>query len=160
MKKLSSFLFFGIKAFIVLIIFINCIPLQSSIPTEILIANKLQDRILRLEVQQLVKLGNGLFRPNTKIITEKATPQIIKNTIASIDWKQPTFISLIDTINYDCSLQVSGVSTKQKLSLEATLFPYEKENVYVDLETVEQVTQALIYFLKGEDVWRNEYEKK
>ena len=118
-------------------------PLEST-------KNQTENRDLRLVV-----FHN--FGQDEKIISEKATTEIIRNTMNSINWNEFHIVQLED--ENDSTLHVSGSLNDDGL---ASGFTKEDDHILMvkPIETVEQMIEILVDFLKGENIWRNNYEYK
>ncbi|CAM3535582.1 hypothetical protein [Aequorivita lipolytica] len=97
------------------------------------------------------------FGENLKTISEKATPEIIKNTMESINWNEFHIVQLED--ENENALHVSG-----SLYEDGLASGYVTENDHILIvnppKSVKELTEILIEFLKGEEIWRNKYEYK
>ncbi|WP_197276022.1 hypothetical protein [Mangrovimonas sp. TPBH4] len=112
------------------------------------VENYAENRILRLVV-----FHN--FGKHEKIISEKATSEIIRNTMNSINWNKFHIVQLEDE-NHN-ALHVSGSLSDDGLASTFT----KGDNLILmvkPIETVEQMVEILINFLKGEEIWRNKYK--
>tara|TARA_R110002073_G_scaffold269599_1_gene432761 strand:+ start:594 stop:1058 length:465 start_codon:yes stop_codon:yes gene_type:complete len=100
------------------------------------------------------------YGEKTEIITEKATAEIIKSTMKSIDWNEFHIVQLEDknAVGYK-ALDVGGSLGDDGL---ASGLVTDDDHILLikPLETVDQMTQILLDFLKGEEIWRNKYEYK
>ena len=100
------------------------------------------------------------YGETTKTISEKATAEIIKNTMTSTNWNEFHIVQLEDE-NGDKykALHVSGSLNNDGL---ASGFVTDDDHILLvkQLKTVEQMTEILLDFLKGEEIWRNKYEYK
>ncbi|HLT53366.1 MAG TPA: hypothetical protein VKZ97_05735, partial [Flavobacteriaceae bacterium] len=100
------------------------------------------------------------YGEKTEIITEKATAEIIKSTMKSINWNEFHIVQLEDK-NADGykALDVGGSLGDDGLA--SGLMTDDDHILLVKpLETVDQMTEILLDFLKGEEIWRNKYEYK
>ena len=97
------------------------------------------------------------FGQDERIISEKATSKIIRNTMNSINWNEFHIVQLED--ENDNALHVSGSLNEDGL---ASTFTKDDNHILMvkPIETVEQMIEILLDFLKGEDIWRNKYEYK
>ncbi|GAB5564117.1 MAG: hypothetical protein Wins2KO_11800 [Winogradskyella sp.] len=122
--------------------------------TELRNAETLQEkRDLKLSV-----ISN--YGENTKTISEKATAEIIKSTMKSTNWNEFHIVQLEDENGNEYkALHVSGSLGDDEL---ASGFVTDDDHILLvkSLETVEQMTEILLDFLKGEEIWRNKYEYK
>jgi len=108
------------------------------------------NRNLRLAVAH--DLGQDL-----KTITKKVTPEIIRSTMNSINWNEFHIVQLEE--ENDNALHVSGSLSDDGL---ASGFVTENDHIVLvkPIETVDQMTEILLNFVKGENIWRNNYEYK
>lgn len=158
MKKKSTYIIIGILALTGLVAFgsWNSKPKvkmtkRAQNRTEILNTDKQQtNRHLRLVVAY--DFGREL-----KTISEKATAEIIKSTMKTINWNEFHIVQLEDENNN--ALHVSGSLGGDGL---ASGFVTEDDHILMEkpIVTVDQMTEILLDFLKGENVWRNKYEYK
>jgi len=95
------------------------------------------------------------FGQDEKIISEKATSEIIRNTMNSINWNEFHIVQLED--ENDNTLHLSGSLSEDGL---ASTFTKDDDHILMvkPIETVEQMIEILLDFLKGEDIWRNKYD--
>lgn len=110
--------------------------------------NRTENRNLRLVV-----FYN--FGQVEKTISEKATSEIIKNTMNSINWKEFHIVQLED--ENDKALFVGGSLSDDGL---ASGFTKGDDLILMvkQIETVEQMIEILLDFLKGEDYWKYKYK--
>ncbi|MEM6894615.1 MAG: hypothetical protein AAF554_13065 [Bacteroidota bacterium] len=92
-----------------------------------------------------------------KTISENASQEIIKSTMESINWNEFHIVQLEDNRNNDFkALHVSG-----SLGADGLASGFVTENEHILLveppETVDQMIEILLDFLKGEETWRNKY---
>ena len=121
---------------------------------------ELQNGEIRQEKRDLKLTVSYDFGENTKTISEKVTAEIIKSTMKSINWNEFHIVQLEDDNNDGYkALHVSGSLGGDGL---ASGFVTDNDhNLMVKpIETVDQMTEILLDFLKGEDIWRNKYEYK
>lgn len=100
------------------------------------------------------------YGERTKVISEKATAEIIKSTMKSINWNEFHIVQLEhqNSGGYK-ALDVGGSLGEDGLA--SGLMTEDEHILLVEpLETVDEMTEILLDFLKGEDVWRNKYEYK
>ena len=100
------------------------------------------------------------YGENMKTISEKATADIIKSTMKSINWNEFHIVQLEDeNDNGYKALHVSGSLGDDGL---ASGFVTENDHILMvkPIETVDEMTKILLDFLKSENVWRNKYEYK
>lgn len=112
--------------------------------------NQIENRNLRLVIFRN-------FGQEEKKISEKATSEIIRNTMNSINWNEFHIVQLED--ENDNALHVSGSLTADGL---ASAFTKDDDHILMvkPIETVEQMIEILLDFLKGEIIWRNKYKYK
>ena len=95
-----------------------------------------------------------------KTISENVTVEIIKETMNSINWNEFHIVQLEDK-NADGYkvLDVGGSLGNDGL---ASGLMTDDDHILLakPLETVDQMTEILLDFLKGEDFWLNKYEYK
>ncbi|TXG36706.1 hypothetical protein [Seonamhaeicola maritimus] len=100
------------------------------------------------------------YGDSTKTISEKATAEIIKNTMKSINWNEFHIVQLEDE-NGDGykSLHVSGSLEEDGL---ASGFVTDDDHILLvkPPTTVKEMTEILLDFLKGEEIWRKKYDYK
>jgi len=100
------------------------------------------------------------YGETTKTISEKATAEVIKSTMTSTNWNKFHIVQLEDENGDEYkALHVSGSLSDDGL---ASGFVTDDDHILLvkQLKTVEQMTEILLDFLKGEDIWRNKYEYK
>ncbi len=154
---MNTYIIFGVLALI------GIIALSSWNSRTLKIAKKrteLQTGEIRQEKRDLKLTVSYNYGENTKNISEKATPEIIKSTMKSIDWNEFNIVQLEDenSAKYK-ALYVSGSLGDDGL---ASGFVTDENHILMikPIETVDQMTEILLDFLKGENVWRNKYEYK
>ena len=100
------------------------------------------------------------YGENTKTISEKATAEIIISTMKSINWNEFHIVQLEDKNGEGYKvLHVSGSLDDDGL---ASGFVTDDNHILMvkPIETVDQMTEILLDFLEGENVWLNKYEYK
>lgn len=115
---------------------------------------------IRQEKRDLKLTVSYNYGENTKTISEKATAEIIISTMKSTNWNDFHIVQLEDeNENGYKALHVSGNLGDDGL---ASGFVTDDDHLLLakPLETVEQMTEILLDFLKGEEIWRNKYEYK
>lgn len=121
---------------------------------------ELNNSEIRKEKRDLKLTVSYDFGENTKTISDKATVEIIKRTMKSINWNEFHIVQLEDE-NGDGykALHVSGSLSDDGL---ASGFVTDDDHILLvkPIETAEEMTEILLDFLKGENVWRNKYEYK
>ena len=95
-----------------------------------------------------------------KTISENVTVEIIKETMNSINWNEFHIVQLEDknadgykVLDVGGSLGNDGLASRLMTADDHILLAKP-------LETVDQMTEILLDFLKGEDFWLNKYEYK
>ena len=97
------------------------------------------------------------FGENLKTISEKPTPAIIKSTMESINWNEFHIVQLED--ENENALHVSGSLYEDGL---ASGYATEDDQILIvnPPKSVKEMTEILIDFLQGEEIWWNKYEYK
>ena len=152
MKILRTYEIIGISVLIGLVIFTSCNSKQNLKSTE-MSETRIEKRNLKLTVM------SG-FEGDQKTISENATSEIIKSTMLSINWEEFHIVQLEDlNSNGFKALHVSGSLSEDGL---ASGLVTDDDHILMTkpIETVDQMTEILLDFLKGEDIWRNKYEYK
>jgi len=95
-----------------------------------------------------------------KTISENVTVEIIKETMNSINWNEFHIVQLEDK-NAD-GYKVLDVGGSLGYDGLASGLMTDDDHILLakPLETVDQMTEILLDFLKGEDFWLNKYEYK
>ncbi|MCX2743791.1 hypothetical protein OO013_07940 [Mangrovivirga sp. M17] len=158
---MNTYIIFGVLALIGIFTFISWNTKWNS-NTPVIAKNKTELRNLEIQQEErdLKLIVTYDYGQKTKIITEKATAEIIKSTMKSINWNEFHIVQLEDK-NADGykALDVGGSLADDGLA--SGLVTDEDHILLVKpLESVDQMTEILLDFLKGEDVWRNKYEYK
>lgn len=158
---MNTYIIFGILALIGIFALVSWNSKRNSNTYEIA-ENK--SELLNREIRQkqrglklTVSYDDGEI---TKTISEKATAEIIKSTMESTNWNEFHIVELEDENgNGYKALHVSGSLGDDGL---ASGFVTGDDHILLvkPLETVEQMTEILLDFLKGEEIWRNKYEYK
>jgi hypothetical protein len=158
---MNTFIIFSILILIGVIALVSCNSKRNSNTlkvsedkTELLNVKILQEK------RNLTLLVTYDYGEKTKIITENATVEIIKSTMKSINWNEFHIVQLEDknTDEYK-ALHVSG--SLEDDGLASGLVTNDDHILLVKpLNTVDQMTEILLDFLKGEDVWKNKYDYK
>lgn len=158
---MNTYIIIGILAFIGLVAFVSLNSNRNLKTTEIAEnRNEKQNNEIRQDKKNLKLTVSYGFDGNLKTISEKATSEIIKSTMESINWNEFHIVQLEDqSDNAFKALHVSGSLVEDGL---ASGFVTDDDHILMvkPIETVEQITEILLDFLKGEDVWRNKYEYK
>ncbi|NQX81108.1 MAG: hypothetical protein HRT66_03810 [Flavobacteriaceae bacterium] len=100
------------------------------------------------------------FDGNQKTISENTTSEVIKKTMQFINWNEFHMVQLEDlSSNGFKALHVSGSLAEDGL---ASGLVTDDDHILMTkpIKTVDQMTEILLDFLKGEDVWRNKYKYK
>ena len=107
--------------------------------------------------RNLTLLVSHDFGQVEKTISRKVKSKIIRNIMDSINWNEFHIVQLRDENNK--TLHVSGSLNKDGL---ASGFITKNEHLLLEksIETVDEMTEILIDFEKGENIWRNKYEYK
>lgn len=160
-KRMNTYIIFGILALIGIFTLISWNSKRNS-NTLGIAENKaeLRNREIRQEKRDLKLTISYDYGEITKTISEKATAEIIKSTMKSINWKEFHIVQLEDENSDEYkALHVSGSLGDDGL---ASGFVTDDDHKLLEkpLETVDQMTEILLDFLKGESVWRNKYEYK
>ncbi|MFI1770380.1 hypothetical protein [Thalassobellus citreus] len=160
-KRMNTYIIIGILALIGVIAFSSWNSKRNS-KTSGISENKTQSRNseIRQEKRDLKLVVTYDYGENSKIISERATAEIIKSTMKSINWNEFHIVQLEDKYadGYK-ALDVGGSLGDDGLA--SGLVTDEDHILLVKpLETVDQMTEILLDFLKGEDTWRNKYEYK
>jgi hypothetical protein len=159
MKRMNAYIIFGVLALIVIIALVSWNSRRNSKTVKIS-ENRTETRNIeiRQEERDLKLIVTYDYGEKTKIVTEKATAEIIKSTMKSINWNEFHIVQLEDK-NADGykGLDVGGSLGDDGLA--SGLVTDEDHILLVKpLETVDQMTEILLDFLKGEDIWRNKYK--
>ncbi len=161
MKRMNTYIILGVLALIGIIILIIWNTKQKSSTLEIAEnRTELPNSEIRQEKRDLKLVVTYDYGENTKTISEKATAEIIKSTMKSINWNEFHIVQLEDENgNGYKALDVGGSLRDDGL---ASGFVTDDDHILMakPLETVDQMTEILLTFLKGENVWRNKYEYK
>ena len=147
---MKTYRIIGISVLIGLIIFTSCNSKQNLTSIE-MNETRSEKRNLKLTVM------SG-FEGDQKTISENATSEIIKSTMQSINWEEFHIVQLEDlNSNGFKALHVSGSLSEDGL---ASGLVTDDDHILITkpIKSVDQMTEILLDFLKGEDVWRNKYE--
>ncbi|MAB47574.1 MAG: hypothetical protein CMC05_02980 [Flavobacteriaceae bacterium] len=158
---MNTYIIFGILALIGIFALVSWNSKRNSNTYEIA-ENKseLLNREIRQKQRGLKLTVSYDYGEITKTISEKATAEIIKSTMESTNWNEFHIVELEDENgNGYKALHVSGSLGDDGL---ASGFVTDDDHILLvkPLETVEQMTEILLDFLKGEEIWRNKYEYK
>ena len=156
---MNTYIIFGVLALIGIFALISWNSKRNS-NTLGIAENKteLRNREIRQEKRDLKLTVSYDYGEITKTISEKATAEIIKSTMESTNWNKFHIVQLEDENgNGYKALHVSGSLGDDGL---ASGFVTDDDHILLvkSLETVEQMTEILLDFLKGENVWRNKYK--
>ena len=158
---MNTYIILGVLALIGIIAFCSWNSKRNSKTLEIA-ENKTEIRNsdIRQEKRDLKLTVSYDYGENTKTISEKATAEIIKSTMKSINWNGFHIVQLEDENNDGYkALHVSGSLGDDGL---ASGFVTDDDHILMvkPIETVDQMTEILLDFLKGENVWQSKYEYK
>ncbi|MFD2188690.1 hypothetical protein ACFSJT_17945 [Aquimarina celericrescens] len=161
MKRMNTYIIFGFLALIGIFALISWNSKRNS-NTLGIAENKteLRNGEIRQEKRDLKLTVSYDYGENTKTISEKATAEIIESTMESINWNEFHIVQLEDeSDNSFKGLHVSGSLLEDGL---ASGFVTDDDHILMvkPIATVDQMTEILLDFLKGEDIWRNKYEYK
>ncbi|WP_430466440.1 hypothetical protein [Winogradskyella ouciana] len=158
---MNNYIIFGVLALIGIIVLISWNSKRNSKTLEISEnRNELRNTEIQLGKRDLKLVVTYDYGEKAKVISEKATSEIIKSTMKSINWNEFHIVQLKDENGGGYkALDVGGSLGDDGL---ASGFVTDDDHILLvqPLETVEQMTEILLNFLKGEDVWRNKYEYK
>ena len=158
---MNTYIIFGALALIGIFVLVSWNSKQNSNKLGIAVNNtELQNSENQQEKRYLKLTVSYNYGETTKTISEKATAEIIKNTMKSTNWNEFHIVQLEDE-NGDGykALHVSGSLSDDGL---ASGFVTDDDHILMvkQIQTVGQMTEILLDFLKGENVWRNKYEYK
>ncbi len=158
---MNTYIIIGILALIGLVAFVS-INSKRNLKTTEIVENRteMRNREIRQEKRDLKLTVSYDYGEITKTISEKATAEIIKSTMESINWNEFHIVQLEDeSDNTFKGLHVSGSLVEDGL---ASGFVTDDDHILMakPIETVDQMTEILLDYLKGENVWRNKYEYK
>ncbi len=132
---------------------------RNSITTEIReIRTEKWNSEIRQEKLNLKLVVSYDFEGNLKTISENVTSELIKSTMESINWNEFHIVQLEDDSDTAFkALHVSGSLVEDGL---ASGFVTEDDHILIvkPIETINQMTEILLDFLKGEDIWRSKYK--
>ena len=158
---MNNYIIFGVLSLIGIFVLFSWNSKQNSNKLGIA-ENKTELRNVenRQEKRDLKLTVSYNYGESTKTISEKATAEIIKSTMKSTNWNEFHIVQLEDE-NGDGykALHVSGSLGDDGL---ASGFVTDDDHILMvkPIQTVDQMTEILLDFLKGENVWRNKYEYK
>ena len=158
---MNTYIISGALALIGIFVLVSWNSKQNSNKLGIAVNNtELQNSENQQEKRYLKLTVSYNYGETTKTISEKATAEIIKNTMKSTNWNEFHIVQLEDE-NGDGykALHVSGSLSDDGL---ASGFVTDDDHIIMvkPIQTVDQMTEILLDFLKGENVWRNKYEYK
>ncbi|WP_417444724.1 hypothetical protein [Joostella sp.] len=117
--------------------------------------------LMNLNSKRNLKLiVSNKYGENIKTISKKVTSKIIISTMDSINWNNFHIVQLEDEgDNTFKALHVSGSLVEDGL---ASGFVTNENHIIMvkPIKTVDQMTEILLDFFKGENVWRNKYDYK
>ncbi|MFD1162777.1 hypothetical protein [Hwangdonia seohaensis] len=158
---MNTYIIFGVLALIGIIVLISWNSNRKSKTSEIAEnRTEIQKSEIRQEKRDLKLVVTYDYGEKTKIITKKATTEIIKSTMKSINWNEFHIVQLEDkNVDGYKALDVGGSLEDDGL---ASGLVTDNDHILLvkPLETVDQMTEILLDFLKGEDIWRNKYDYK
>ena len=158
---MNTYIIFGVLALIGIVVLISWNSKRNS--NTLKIAQKkteLRNAETRQEKRDLKLTVSYNYGETTKTVSEKATVEIVKSTMKSTNWNEFHIVQLEDE-NGDGykALHVSGSLGDDGL---ASGFVTDDDHILLvkPLKTVDQMTEILLDFLKGEEIWQNKYEYK
>ncbi|PZW36905.1 hypothetical protein LX95_02930 [Mesonia algae] len=159
---MSTYIIIGIIVLIVIVVALSSWNSKRNSNTLEVAENKteLRNSETRQEKRDLKLTVSYNYGETTKTISEKATAEIIKSTMTSTNWNEFHIVQLEDENGDEYkALHVSGSLNDDGL---ASGFVTDDDHILLvkQIKTVDQMTEILLAFLKGEDVWRNKYEYK
>lgn len=153
---MNTYIIIPIIALLTIVVLINYNSKWN--PTKLEKAESISE--IRQEKRDLKLTVSYDYGEKTETISEKATVELIKSTMNSINWNKFHIVQLEDENgkNYK-ALHVSGSLKDDGLT---SGFVTDDDHILIDkqIKTVEQMTEILIDFLKGENIWRNKYQYK
>ena len=154
-KRMNTYIIFGFLALIGIFALVSWNSNTHGIAEN---KTELRNVEIRQEKRDLKLTVSYNYGETTKTISEKATSEIIKSTMESTNWNEFHIVQLEDENgNGYKALHVSGSLGDDGL---ASGFATDDDHILLvkPLETVEQMTEILLDYLKGEEIWRNKYE--
>ena len=158
---MNTYIIIGILALIGLVAFLSLNSKRNLKTTKI--AEKrteIRNSEIRQEKRNLKLVVTYNYGEKTKIISEKATEEIIKSTMKSINWNEFHIVQLEDENGGGYKALDVGGSLGDDGLASGLMTDDDHILMVKPLKTVDQMTEILLDFLKGEDVWRNKYEYK
>ena len=156
---MNTYIIFGVLALIGIIVLISWNSKRKSNTLEIAEnRTELSNSQIRQGKRDLKLVVTYDYGENTKIISEKATVEIIKSTMKSINWNGFHIVQLEDENDDEYkALDVGGSLGDDGL---ASGLVTDNDHILLvkPLETVDQMTEILLDFLKGEDYWRSKHK--
>lgn len=150
-----NYIFIGVALLILGIIFYDLKADTNSYGTDKSWRNSNLSKLQEKRDLKLVVAYN--YGQNLKTISEKATEEEIKNTMESINWYEFHIVQLVD--EKENSLHVSGSLVEDGLS--SGYVTTDNHILKASPPTsVEEMTEILIEFVKGEEIWRSKYVYK
>ncbi|WP_242203233.1 hypothetical protein [Aestuariivivens insulae] len=158
---MNIYIIFGILALIGIVAFSSWNS-KRNLKTNKIVRNQIENLITEKQetIRTLTLVVAYDFGQNLETITEKATPEIIKSTMDSINWNEFHMVQLEDeSDNGFKGLHVSGSLVEDGL---ASGFVTDDDHILMvkPIKTVKQMTEILLDFLEGEEYWRSKYEYK
>ena len=154
---MKTYIIIGISTLIILAVLYNWNEKQNFKKNDI---TEKQISYLSVKNQQQKKRNLKLvvsydFGENLKTISKKATPEIIKTLMKSINWNEFHIVQLED--ENENALHVSGSLADDGL---ASGFVTEDNHILKvkPINTVKEMTEILLDFLKSEKNWRNKHK--
>ena len=158
---MNTYIIFGVLALIGIFALISWNSKRNS-NTFGITENKteLRNEEIQKEERNLKLTISYDYGENTKTISKKVTAELIKSTMKSINWNEFHSVQLeYENDNGYKALHVSGSLGDDGL---ASGLVTDDDHILMvkPIETVDQMTEILLDYLKGERVWRNKYEYK
>ena len=137
-------------------LFLNCSSVTKGKEESRVSKQKLSDATVTEEHSRKLRLVVSYgFGDSSKTITENATTEIIKQTMKTIDWTQFHIVYLEDEL--DNSLDVGGSLYEDGLA--SGIHTYNSEILKVPPpKSVEEMTDILVTYLKGEKSLKDKYK--
>jgi hypothetical protein len=154
---MKTYIIIGISTLIILAVLYNWNEKRNLKKNDI---TENQISYLNVKNQQQKKRNLKLvvsydFGENLKTISKKATPEIIKTLMKSINWNEFHIVQLED--KNENALHVSGSLADDGL---ASGFVTEDNHILKTkpISSVNEMTEILLDFLKGEEYWRKKHK--
>jgi len=152
---MKTYIIIGISTLIILAVLYNWNEKRNFKKNDIT-ENQISYLNVKNQQQRNLKLVVSYdFGENLKTISKKATPKIIKTLMKSINWNEFHIVQLED--ENENALHVSGSLADDGL---ASGFVTEDNHILKvkPINTVKEMTEILLDFLKSEKVWRNKHK--